>query len=75
MGRALVAALVQALEALRRDDGLRLVVLTGPSGGSFQGGVNVEEMASLDADSARPSPPTSARSRPTSSSPGSWRPR
>jgi len=53
MGSALVRALVHALEALRRDAGLRLVVLSGPIGGSFQGGVDIAEMARFDAGSAR----------------------
>lgn len=53
MGSALVRALVQTLEALRQDAGLRLVVLSGPAGGSFQGGVDIAEMARFDADSAR----------------------
>lgn len=53
MGRALVTALAQALERLRTDDTLRLVVLTGPAGGSFQGGVNIAEMAQFDAAAAR----------------------
>ncbi len=53
MGRALIASLVTRLEALRRDASLRLVVLTGPLGGSFQGGVDIAEMAHFDSDSAR----------------------
>lgn len=53
MGRTLIASLVQTLEALRHDAGLRLVVLTGPHGGSFQGGVNIAEMAGFTPDSAR----------------------
>jgi enoyl-CoA hydratase/carnithine racemase len=53
MGSALVRELVRALEALRQDAGLRLVVLSGPHGGSFQGGVNIAEMARFDANSAR----------------------
>ena len=53
MGRALVGELVRTLEALRRDGALRLVVLTGPRGGSFQGGVNIAEMAAFDSDAAR----------------------
>ncbi len=53
MSRALTTALVQTLEALRRDDELRLVILTGPPGGSFLGGVNIAEMAEFDANSAR----------------------
>jgi enoyl-CoA hydratase/carnithine racemase len=53
MGRELVASLVHALEALRRDDALRLVIVSGPPGGSFQGGVNIAEMAGFTPDSAR----------------------
>ena len=53
MGSALVRSLVHTLEALRQDPSLRLVVLTGPAGGSFQGGVDIAEMAQFDADSAR----------------------
>jgi len=53
MGRALIAAMVDALEALRRDTTLRLLILTGPPGGSFQGGVDIAEMAGFDSDAAR----------------------
>jgi enoyl-CoA hydratase/carnithine racemase len=53
MGTALVRSLVRALEALRRIENLRVVVVTGPRGGSFQGGVDIAEMASFDADAAR----------------------
>jgi enoyl-CoA hydratase/carnithine racemase len=53
IGRALTTSLVQALEALRRDNGLRLVIVTGPPGGSFLGGVNIAEMVDFTPDSAR----------------------
>jgi enoyl-CoA hydratase len=53
MGRTLIAALVSALEVLRRGANLRLLILTGPRGGSFQGGVNIAEMAGFDSDAAR----------------------
>jgi enoyl-CoA hydratase/carnithine racemase len=53
IGRALTTSLVSALEALRRDDGLRLAILTGPPGGSFLGGVNIAEMVDFTPDSAR----------------------
>lgn len=53
MGQVLLTALVQELETLRQDAGLRLVILTGPPGGSFQGGVNINEMAAFDAHAAR----------------------
>lgn len=52
-GRALVAALAQTLESLRGDRELRLVIVTGPPGGSFLGGMNIAEMAQFDRDSAR----------------------
>jgi enoyl-CoA hydratase/carnithine racemase len=53
IGRALTTSLAQALEALRRDDGLRLAIVTGPPGGSFLGGVNIAEMVDFTPDSAR----------------------
>ena len=53
MGRALVAALVGALERLRTESSLRLAIVTGPAGGSFQGGVDIAEMAQFDSDGAR----------------------
>lgn len=53
MGRALVRALVEALERLRKDGSVRLAILSGPAGGSFQGGVNIAEMAQFDSDGAR----------------------
>jgi len=53
MGRTLVASLVTALEALRQDETLRLVIVSGPPSGSFQGGVNIAEMADFTPDSAR----------------------
>jgi len=53
MGRELVGELVRTLEALRQDAGLRLVVVSGPPGGSFQGGVNITEMRGFTPDSGR----------------------
>jgi enoyl-CoA hydratase/carnithine racemase len=53
IGRALTTALVQTLERLRQDDSLRLVILTGPPGGSFLGGVNIAEMVDFTPGSAR----------------------
>lgn len=53
MGAALITSLVRALEDLRRDPALGLVIVRGPRGGSFQGGVNIAEMASFTADAAR----------------------
>lgn len=53
MGRALIGELVRALEALRQAPELRLAIVTGPSGGSFQGGVNIGEMSAFTPDRAR----------------------
>ncbi len=53
MGGHLVRSAVRALEALRQDASLRVVVLSGPPGGSFLGGVDIAEMARFDADAAR----------------------
>jgi enoyl-CoA hydratase/carnithine racemase len=53
MGRALVGSLVATLQRLRQDEKLRLVIVSGPSGGSFQGGVNIAEMAGFTPDAAR----------------------
>ena len=53
MGRELIASLVRALEVLRQDATLRLLIVSGPPGGSFQGGVNIAEMASFTPDAAR----------------------
>jgi len=53
MGRALVGALVEAFERLRKDSALRLAILRGPAGGSFQGGVDIAEMAQFDSNRAR----------------------
>lgn len=53
MGRALISELVRVLEALRQSADLGLVVVSGPPGGSFQGGVDIGEMARFDADAAR----------------------
>lgn len=52
-GRSLLGQLVRALTDLRQRPGLRLAVLTGPSGGSFLGGMNIAEMAQFDPVSAR----------------------
>jgi len=52
-GRSLLTQLVHALTDLRRLTEPRVVVLSGPKGGSFQGGMNIVEMAQLDAVSAR----------------------
>jgi enoyl-CoA hydratase/carnithine racemase len=53
MGSALVAELARVLEDLERDPRPGVVVLTGPRGGSFQGGVDIAEMARFGPDTAR----------------------
>src|SRR5262245_21668476 len=53
MGRELIASLVRALDALRQDATLRLLIVSGPPGGSFQGGVDIAEMAGFTPDAAR----------------------
>lgn len=52
-GRSLLGQLVRALTDLRQRAEPRVVVLTGPAGGSFLGGMNIAEMAQLDPVSAR----------------------
>ena len=49
---ALLERLAESLESLTRDAGLRAVVLGG-NGRSFCGGADVQELRSLDTDSAR----------------------
>ena len=49
---ALLERLAESLDSLARDAGLRAVVLGG-NGKSFCGGADVQELRSLDADSAR----------------------
>jgi enoyl-CoA hydratase/carnithine racemase len=52
-GRSLLTQFVRALTDLRQRPGVHVVVLSGPKGGSFQGGMNIAEMATLDAVGAR----------------------
>lgn len=52
-GRSLLTQLVRALTDLRQRTEPRLVILTGPGGGSFLGGMNIAEMAQFDPVSAR----------------------
>jgi len=51
--RVLTEASAAALEKLRADESLRLVIVTGPPGGSFLGGVNIAEMVDFTPDTAR----------------------
>jgi len=52
-GRSALGQLLRALTDLRRRAEPRVVVLTGPAGGSFLGGMNIAEMAQFDPVSAR----------------------
>lgn len=52
-GRSQLTQLVRALTALRQCTQPRVVVLSGPAGGSFLGGMNIAEMAQFDPISAR----------------------
>lgn len=53
LNRAMMTALVAAVELLAGDDGLRAVVLRGAGERAFIGGADIAEMATLDAASAR----------------------
>ena len=53
LNRALIAALVEQLTALGRDEGLRAVVLRGAGKRAFIGGADIRDMAGLDETSAR----------------------
>jgi enoyl-CoA hydratase len=53
LNRALMVALVEAIEHLEADAGLRLVVLRGAGERAFVGGADIGELATLDRDSAR----------------------
>jgi enoyl-CoA hydratase/carnithine racemase len=53
LNRAVMRALIDAVEALAADPGLRVVVLRGAGTRAFIGGADITEMAALDAASAR----------------------
>jgi len=53
LNRALMVELVEAIERLEADSGLRLVVLSGAGERAFVGGADITELALLDPDSAR----------------------
>jgi len=53
LNRAVMTALIDAVEALERDAALRVVILRGAGTRAFIGGADITEMAVLDADSAR----------------------
>ncbi len=53
LNRPLMQELIDALAALDEDRELRLVVLSGAGGRAFVGGADIDELAALDAASAR----------------------
>jgi enoyl-CoA hydratase/carnithine racemase len=53
LNRALMHEFVAACEKLARDQALRAAVVTGAGDKAFVGGADIDEMASLDPDSAR----------------------
>jgi enoyl-CoA hydratase len=53
LDRTLMAEIIEAMTALAGDPTLRLVVVTGAGGRAFIGGADIDELAALDADSAR----------------------
>ena len=53
LDRALMAEIIEAMTGLADDPALRLAVVTGAGGRAFIGGADIDELAALDADSAR----------------------
>jgi enoyl-CoA hydratase len=53
LNRAVMTALIDAVEELAADTALRVVVLRGAGARAFIGGADITEMATLGADSAR----------------------
>jgi enoyl-CoA hydratase len=53
LNSALMADFVAAFEALAHDEALRCVVLTGAGERAFVGGADIDEMATIDATTAR----------------------
>ncbi|HEV2187606.1 MAG TPA: enoyl-CoA hydratase [Stellaceae bacterium] len=53
LDRALIAEIIEAMTALAAEPELRLAVVTGAGGRAFIGGADIDELAGLDADSAR----------------------
>jgi enoyl-CoA hydratase/carnithine racemase len=53
LDRAALAALAQAMREAQEHEGLRAVVLTGAGDKAFIGGANIDDLAALDAASAR----------------------
>jgi enoyl-CoA hydratase/carnithine racemase len=53
LNRALMAEIIEAMTGLAADPDLRLAVVTGAGGRAFIGGADIDELAGLDAESAR----------------------
>jgi enoyl-CoA hydratase len=53
LDRTTLAEIIEAMTGLADDKALRLAVVTGAGGRAFVGGADVDELAALDADSAR----------------------
>jgi enoyl-CoA hydratase/carnithine racemase len=53
LNRALLVEIVETIERLEADAALRLVILTGAGERAFVGGADINELATLDRDSAR----------------------
>jgi enoyl-CoA hydratase/carnithine racemase len=53
LDRTLMAEIIEAMTALADDPALRLTVVSGAGGRAFIGGADIDELATLDADSAR----------------------
>jgi enoyl-CoA hydratase len=54
LDRTLMAEIIEAMTSLAAEPELRLAVVTGAGGRAFVGGADIEELAALDGDSARP---------------------
>lgn len=53
LGRALMLEIVEAIERLEVEAGLRLVIVSGAGGRAFVGGADIAELAGLDQHTAR----------------------
>src|SRR5277367_115885 len=53
LDRALMGEIIEAMTELADDPALRLAIVTGAGGRAFIGGADIDELAVLDADSAR----------------------
>ncbi|HYM71872.1 MAG TPA: enoyl-CoA hydratase [Stellaceae bacterium] len=54
LNRALIAEIIEAMTGLAADPDLRLAVVSGAGGRAFIGGADIDELAALDAETARP---------------------